>query len=80
MLRRVEQAAVGKHQLSPLELQGAGGEGFFVHFQQLHAPVKGRIAQRRLRQLMLVELILILEMLWQKEHAFGPHHPALLTH
>jgi hypothetical protein len=42
--------------------------------------VKGCVAQRRLRQLMLVELILILEMLWQKEHAFGPHHPALLTH
>jgi hypothetical protein len=42
--------------------------------------VKGCVAQRRLRQLMLVELILILEMLWQKEHAFGPHHPALFTH
>ncbi|MNI29961.1 hypothetical protein D3C73_837900 [compost metagenome] len=80
MLRRIEQTAVGKHQFQPFQLQGAGGEGFFVHFEQLHAPVKRRIAQGRLRQLMLVELILILEMLWQKEHAFGPHHPALLTH
>ncbi|MNZ63264.1 hypothetical protein D3C78_814080 [compost metagenome] len=63
VLWRVEQAAVGKHQLQSLELQGTAGEGFLVHFQQLHAPVKGCVAQGRLRQLMLVELILILEML-----------------
>ncbi|MNC69462.1 hypothetical protein D3C75_1201530 [compost metagenome] len=69
MLRRVEQAAIGEHQLQPLQLQGAVSQGILVHLQGLYPPVKRGAAQRRLSQLMLVELILILEVLGQQEHA-----------
>ncbi len=80
VLRRVVKAAVREHQLQALQLQRACGQCLDVDFQRLHAPMERRGTQCRLSKLMLVKLILILEMLWQKEHAFRPHHAALFTH